>query len=127
MTTYKAADGHNIVLGSLIDLDPQPATVGIQSTRRVHSGSGSVLDEGKYIELKWNTLGTVAQYQAILTALGISSALTNEITIYVQDETFAWVRMNGTAVRPEQGRGVQRRMPFVYNITILVKDLVAAS
>jgi len=127
MTTYKVADGHDIALVSLNEITPQPASDGIKATRRIQSANGTVIDEGKFIELQFNIMNNVTAYQALLTAFGVNSALTNDVTVYVRNETFAWVRMNGTAVRPEVGNDVQWRRYFPRNITILVKNLEVAA
>lgn len=125
--TYKVADGHDVALVSLTDVSPQPASEGIKATRRTHAADGSVYDEAKYVELVFSIVGSVTGYQALLAQFGVQSALTNDVTVYVRDETFAWVRMNGTAVRPQPGEGVRWNNYFPRNITILVKDLEAAA
>lgn len=127
MTTYKVADGFNVALVSLNTIAPQPSTEGIKATRRTFAASGAVLDEGKYIEFEFGIVGTVTAYQALLDLFGVKTALTNDVTVYVRDEVFSWVRMNGTAVRPEPGKDVQWRSFFPRNITILVRNLAVAS
>lgn len=127
MTTYKVADGSDVALGSLSDVSPQPKSTGIQPTRRTYSADGSVYDEAKYVELQFSAIDSVTTYQSVLSQFGIQSALTNAVTVYVRDETFAWVRMNGTAVRPEPGRDVRWDNYFPRNVTILVKDLATAA
>jgi hypothetical protein len=79
------------------------------------------------VELVWNTLGTKAQYQTILTAFGLLSADSNDVTVYVRNDVYDFVRMNGKAIKPKPGAGVQWQRPFPRNITILVRDLEAAS
>ena len=127
MSTYKVADTHDVALVSLVDVDPQPTSEGIRVTRRNYGADGSVYDEGKYVELAFTVLGGVTQYQGLLNQFGVQSSLTNEVTVYVRDETFAWVRMNGIAVRPEIGRDVQWQRYFPRSITILVKNLEVAA
>jgi hypothetical protein len=110
MSTYRVATGHDVVLGSLTVLSPQPSgDAVIQTTRRTFSADGSVADQGRYIELNWSAY---------------TSAL---VTVYVRDEVFTWVRMNGTAIRPEPGRQVRwgevQSRPL--GISILVRDLDA--
>jgi hypothetical protein len=68
-----------------------------------------------------------AQYQAILTAFGLLSADSNDVTVYVRNDVYDFVRMNGKAIKPKPGAGVQWQRPFPRNITILVRDLEAAS
>lgn len=127
MSTYRVADGWNVALGSLNVVSPQPTSEGIKPTRRTFSANGEVFDEAKYVELQFNMLGSASSYQAVLNQFGIQSATTNEVTVYVRDETFAWVRMNGTAVRPEPGRDVRWSKFFPRDITILVRGLTAVS
>jgi len=127
MSSYKVADGHDVALESLNDADPQPRSDGIKATRRTYAADGSVFDEGCYVELEFGMVPSVSDYQTLLTQFGVQSALTNEVTVYVRDETFAWVRMNGTAVRPEPGRDVRWRDYFPRDIVILIKDLAAVS
>lgn len=126
MSDYRVADGHDMALGSLTVIAPQPTSIGIQATRRVQSANGGVLDQGKYIDLVWDVL-PLSVYQALLTTFGVRDALTNEVTVYVPDETGTYVRMNGLAVRPEAGRDVRRRDYFIRDLVILVRDLATAS
>jgi hypothetical protein len=126
MSTYRVADGHDVALVSLNVVDPQPKSEGIKSTRRTFAADGTVYDEGRYVELEFSMIPGVSEYQALLDAFGVKSALSNDVTVYVRDETFAWVRMNGTAVRPEPGRDV-RWTYFPRSVTILVRALEAVS
>ena len=126
MSTYRVADGHDVALVSLNVVDPQPKSEGIKATRRTFAADGTVYDEGKYVELEFGMVPGTTEYQTLLSAFGVQSSLTNEVTVYVRDETFAWVRMNGTAVRPEPGRDV-RWSYFPRSITVLVKDLEATA
>jgi hypothetical protein len=127
MTTYKVADGWNVALISLNELTPQPSSTGIQPTRRTHTASGDVYDDGEYVELDFDVLEDEAQYLTVLTAFGLNNALTNQVTVYVRDDTWAWVRKNGVAVRPEMGREARWNSFFPRNIEILVRDLETAS
>ena len=127
MSTYKVGDGHDIALESLTDVSPQPSSLGIQSTRRTYAASGAVYDEGSFVELNFGVIDTAVNYQLLLDQFGIEGELTNEVTVYVRSKIFTWVRMNGTAVQPEIGRDVRWDRFFPRNVTILIKDLVAAS
>lgn len=126
MSTYKVADGHDVALISLNEVVPQPKSEGIKATRRTFAADGTVYDEGRYVELEFGMVPSVTEYQTLLSAFGVQTALTNDVTVYVRDETYAWVRCNGTAVRPEPGRDV-RWAYFPRSVTLLVKDLEAAS
>ena len=126
MTTYRVADGHDVVLGSLTVLDPQPRTDGIQSTRRTFSGNGTPNDEGQFVVFDYSVVPSASDYQSILSDFGIQSATSNDVTVYVRDETFAWVRKNGKAIRPQPRVDVRWDF-FPRNVQILVRDLVDAS
>lgn len=125
--TYQVADGHDVALISLNPVIPQPTSEGIKATRRSYAASGGVYDEGRYVELEFSVLGSETSYQTLLSEFGVNTVLTNDVTVYVRDEKYTWVRMNGTAVRPEVGQDVQWRRYFPRNITILIKDLVESS
>lgn len=128
MSTYRvSATGHNIALVSLNVVSPQPHSEGIKPTRRTYGADGSVYDEGRYIELEFNFSEDPTTYVALLTAFGVNNNLTCDVTVYVPDERYAWVRMNGTARRPEVGRDVTRQNYFIRNITLLIVDLEASS
>lgn len=127
MSTYRVKDGWNEALEDLVVISPQPTSEGIRPTRRTFSANGDVYDEGLYVEHQFNVVESVSAYQSILNQFGVQSATTNEVTVYVRDATFTWVRMNGIAVRPEMGRDVRWSKFFPRNVTLLVKDLVASS
>lgn len=127
MTTYRVADGHDVALVNLNVLDPQPRSEGIKPTRRTFGGDGTPYDEGKYVELLYSVAASVTEYQAILTAFGVKNAGSNEVTVYVRDETFAWTRQNGLAIRPEPGQDVRWSNYFPRDVVILVRDLADAS
>ena len=131
MTSYRVKTGSDVVLGSLTVLDPQPDPGPlIQTTRRTSAADGSVTDQGRYIELPWSLYDTATTYQSLLTLFGLSASVSSAaVTVYVRDEYMAWVRMNGTAIRPEPGRGVRwgdvQSRPAA--VKILVRDLATAA
>lgn len=127
MSDYRAADGFNVALVSLTVLSPQPASPGLQYVRQEFSADGAPINEGPFVELVWSAVGTKAAYQTILTAFGLLSAYSNDVTVYIRDENFDYGRYNGKAVKPLPENGVQWRRPFPKNITILVRDLVPSS
>ena len=124
--TYRVADGHDVALVSLNVLDPQPRSEGIKPTRRTFGGDGTPYDEGKYVELLYSVVSSVTEYQAILDAFGVKSAGSNEVTVYIRDETFAWTRKNGLAIRPQPGQDVRWSF-FPRDVVILVRDLADTS
>jgi hypothetical protein len=128
MTTYRVSSaGHDEELDDLTVISPQPRSIGVQSTRRTYGVDGTVLDEGRYVEIEFSYSEDPTAYAALLTLFGVQNTLTNLVTVYVPDERYAWTRYNGTAVRPEIGRDVTRTNYFIRNITILIKDLEASA
>ncbi len=125
MSTYKIADGFNVALGSMTDINPQPRSDGIRIGRRVYTASGLVVDEALYIELMYDVL-TVAVYQNLLSQFGLSAAKYNNVTVYVPDDTYTFVRMNGTIIRPQPGSDVRRNI-FLRDVMFLVRNLEPAS
>lgn len=97
---YRAKTGINQTLVSLTKLSPQPASAGVKATRRVPLGDGSVLDQGLYVEWDYSVVEDAAQLLAILTPLGLHTAMFAAVTIYTRDDLYAYKRYNGVAVRP---------------------------
>lgn len=127
MSTYRVAAGHDVALVSLTVLDPQPRSTGIQVTRRSHGADGSVYDEGEYVELVWDFFEDAAAYQAMLATFNLDGDLAADVTVYVRDDQFNFVRKNGIAVRPELGRDGRWENYFLRDVTILVKHLEDAA
>jgi hypothetical protein len=119
---YSAGDGHNVPLDDLTELVPQPSSAGVKVTRRSHAPE-PLQDEFKYLELEWSALGSVTEFQSVLSQLGVLSAIENDVTVTAKDETLGWQRFNGTAVRPQMGSDVRHERYFIRNLVILVKYL----
>jgi hypothetical protein len=126
MSDYRVADGFNVAYVSLTVLTPQPFSPGLRYTRTSETPDGPI-HEGPYTEMIWNVLGSKTQYQSILTAFGLLSAESNDVTIYCRNENFYYARYNGKAIKPLPENGVEWRRPFPRNITILIRDLETAS
>lgn len=126
MSDYRVADGHNVALGSLTVLSPQPRSPGLQYTRIQYAADGTPILEGAFVNLIWGVIGSKSQYQDILSVFGLSTVTTNAVTVYIRNANFDYVRYNGTAVKPQVGEGVEWSY-FPRNLTILVRDLEASS
>jgi hypothetical protein len=127
MSDYRVADGFNIAYASMTVLSPQPSSAGIQATRQSFAADGTPINEGLFVEFVWNVLGTKSQFQSILSNFGLFNATNNLVTVYIRDDVFDYVRMNGRAIQPLPENGVQWRRPFIRNFTILVRDLEPVS
>lgn len=123
MSDYRVADGFNVALGSLTVLSPQPRSTGIQYTRRSYAADGTPINEGAFVELIWDILQDDAALQEILVTFGIYTATSNDVTVYVRNENFDYVRMNGRAIKPQIGEGLQWSKYFPRGLTILIRNL----
>lgn len=128
MSNYKVSTtGHNVALGSLVTLVPQPRSEGIKVARRTYAADGSVYGEGVYIELEWDVVEDPAMLDAIYAQFGLGVlASTNEVTILIPGITYLDTRFNGLATRPLIGVDLRRNQFFLRNLTILVKNLALA-
>lgn len=122
MSDYRIGIGHDLDLGDLTLLQPQPTSTGVQVTRRVVAANGMVHDQGLYVQLIWPVLEGDAEYRTILGYFGLNAAKVADVTIYARDERWLYRRYNGLAVQPELGTDARWRY-FPTNITILVRNL----
>lgn len=126
MSVYRVKTGLNQALVDLVAIDPQPRSPGIQTVQRNYAISGLVYEQASFVALEFDFLESPTEYQAVLTQFGLDAALTAEVTVYVRDFDFSWVRKNGLAVRPEVGKDVQWQNFFPRSIEIIVKHLTTA-
>jgi hypothetical protein len=126
---YMVAAGWNIALASLTKLSPQPASSGVKATDIQYLADGSIYRQGLYIELMYNSIFNsiiqftpviIYRYQAILTAYGLWTANSAQVTVYVPDDTLTYTRYNGVAVRPEANRSNY----FLRDTPILIRNLI---
>ena len=111
MSSYRVKTGHDVALGSLTVLSPQPDEEhagGIQYVSTDYGADGTPSQQGPYFVFEWQELSQ-SSYTTILGLFGVNSAgaAIADVTVYVRDETFEnWVRKNGKAIRPEPGKSV---------------------
>jgi hypothetical protein len=129
MTSYRAAEGTDVTLGSLTVLSPQPDEGhggGIQYEDVTRAADGTLIKQGPFFPFRWEQL-SAAQYVTITTAFGLNDSDFTNVTIYVRDVDLAtWVRMNGVAQRPFPGDTVTWDVR-PQDVTIMVTNLTAAS
>lgn len=124
---YKIAEGHDVALLSLTDIDPQPRSDGLKFGRVTPSAAGTITREASYIELVWSVVESPAAYQDLLEQFGLDSATTAAVTLYALNDLFQATRYNGTAVRPIIGASAAQRDYFIRDVVIIVKDLAVAA
>ncbi len=125
MSDYRVADGSDVALGSLTVLDPQPRSPGIQYARQTFAADGTPVNEGPFVLLIWSTISN-ANYDTIMSNFGLTSADSNDVTVYVRDENWDYVRKNGKAIKPRIGEERDWDI-FPRDMVILVRDLEDAS
>lgn len=123
MTTYRAATGSDIALVSLTTFAPQPRSMGLQYARRSVMPDGSIVEEGPFVELIWDAIVSASELTTILTPLGLHSATSAAVTVYIRTDLYAWARYNGRAVRPPASWNNY----FARGVTVIVRGLEVAS
>lgn len=130
MTSYRVAVNHDVVLGSLTVLSPQPDEQhggGIQYTRVTRAVNGTLTKDGPFFPFTWQEL-SATDYATIIGLFGVASADNANVTVYVRDVNLStWVRMNGIAQRPIPGDTVTWDSRRPQDVTIMVTDLEAAA
>lgn len=128
MSVYKVAGGHNIAEVSLATVSPQPRSEGgIQYTTRTYAANGSVYQEGPYIELTWDVFISDTVYRATLHQFGVRDNNRAMVTVMIPNGVRTWGRYNGYAVQPEAGKEMRYQGRRVKGVTLLVRDLEAAT
>lgn len=126
MTTYRVGIGHDIALGSLTVLSPQPRSPGLQPADRSYAADGSVYEQGAFVRLMWSHFATAADYVTVLTAFGLDDTYTSrKVTVYVRDAVYDWVRHNGVAIHPRIAVDGAWEKYFPRGFVIYVNDLEA--
>lgn len=122
---YAVAEGHDVALGSLVTIAPQPRCPGLQAADRSYAADGSVYEQGAFVRLIWDVFGTPTEYTDVLALFGLSdTVLRANVTVYVRNANFAWQRCNGVALHPRLGVDGEWRTYFARGFTIYVKELV---
>lgn len=120
-TTYKVATGLNNQAG-FVDIDPQPKTHGVQTTRRTFAAAGNMYEEGPFIEFLFNILPDEDAFNDVLAAFGLDGADSANVTIQARNQYYATQNYNGLAIRPQMKEDVEWSY-FPRNVVILVRNL----
>lgn len=122
--TYRVATNHDVALGSLTVLVPQPRCPGLQAAERSYAADGSVYEQGAFVRLIWDVFGTATEYTDVLALFGLSeTVLWREVTLYARNANYAWQRFNGVALHPRLGVDGEWSNYFPRGFTIYVKEL----
>ena len=122
--TYQIVDGYDNA-GTLADVDPQPKSGGLMYPERIAALDGTEFDDGLLYTDWVYTMLTAAQYDSLLTAFGLASAITNEVTVktITDDRTFA--NYNGMVVKPRMGKDVKYNRGFYHDARFRIKHMEA--
>lgn len=125
MSTYRIADGHNVALGSLTVLSPQPKGDPVAPVQRSYATSGTIHDQGKFVVWRWNVIKDESAFFALVTALGVSAADSDERTIYTRSERLIWTRYNATCILPQANADFRWEFPFLRGLEVTFIKLTA--
>lgn len=123
MPEYQIADGHNNAAG-FTSVTPQPKCPGMLPASLEPSISGHEAENGSPYTLWMYSVLTVAQFNALNTAFGVSrSARSNDVTVSTREDARTFGSYNGTIHYPEMGRDAKHEDSWYrdveYRITML--------
>lgn len=124
---YKVAEGLDIALVSLVAIDPQPRSIGLEYGRESQAASGAVIRESPFIRLLFDVIETQTQYEDLLEQFGLDALVSANVTVLIPGPLYSDVRMSGRAVRPVAGQTVNRQDYFIRDLQIIIKDLEPAA
>lgn len=104
---FSIADGHNIALGSLVAIDPQPEAQPVQFLSTSYGLSGVVHFQGGFCVWRWPVLESEDEYLSVLTQAGLHNADWNDVTIHTLNQRMQMVRMNARVTLPEPGQDMR--------------------
>lgn len=124
LDTYRVGVGHNLALGSLSVIFPQPRSNPAAPTDRKYSLTGKVYDHGEFMELYWDMLEYETEYTTMLLQFALTVNKSSNVTIYGRDSLFTFRRFNGVAQRPEGMQDVKRSNYFIRDVVVRITNLV---
>jgi hypothetical protein len=124
---FSIADTFNNTAGYAV-ITPQPFCPGILYPRRIIAVSGAEYNDGApYTYFQFKGSLTPAQYNTILTAFGLSTALSNDVTVALLVDALraTYIDYNGTIFKPVNGQDVRFELGRWWDATFKIKGLVA--
>lgn len=120
--------GHDIALVSLLPIYGSPRADPAAPTQREYSVTGKPADSGFYTCFHWDFVDSETDYSTIITSFGFAvDPDINDVTVYVRNHRFEWIRFNGSAIYPQMGQDVKYENFFIRNLSLYVVNLVEAS
>lgn len=125
--TYQIASGHDNA-GGLVTVTPQPASPGILYPRRIYAASGAVYEDGTpYTLWVYSDILTADQYDALLTAFGLTAAVSALVTVRTisgEDRT-TYTTYNARIVRPRNGDTAKYANGFWHDVVFVIREMEA--
>ena len=112
--SYQIAIGYNQA-ASLADVDPQPSSPGVQATRRYMALDGHAYNDGADTAAWVFTALSESEYSSLLTAFGLTSAVSAEVTVKTTKHDRSEANYNAIIIRPPRLRfeyGAYRNVEF---------------
>lgn len=124
---YRIAAGHDIALGSLTVLSPQPRGLPVRPTQRTFGLSRASYDLGEYCEWVFDYFVSSTAYSAMLTTMGLGSVNVADVTIYTRNARLVYQRLNATVTLPEMGQDGDWSSYYLRNVVFRFTNLQVAS
>lgn len=122
---YRIATGHDVALGSLTVLSPQPRGLPVRPTVRTHGLSRVAYDVAPYCEWIFDYFVSATTYNAMLTTMGLASVGYADVTIYTRGPRLTYIRYNATVTLPEMGRDGDWGNYYLRNVVFRFTELEA--
>jgi hypothetical protein len=115
-TDYRVAIGLDQAEIDTDPIVPEPNSEGVEWTRETPAADRTLYREGPFIVLRFDMIGTIEIYLALLQQFGIATATTANVTLKIPESpTYAYDFVNAIAQQPMHGRDVRR--------SILLRDV----
>lgn len=122
---YRIATGHDVVLGSLTVLSPQPTGRPIRPSERHYGLSRVPYDLGIYAEWVFDYFVSSTTYNTLLTTMGLNSLKYAAVTIYTRNERLTYARYNAVVTLPQMGADGDWSNYFLRNVVFRFTELEA--
>ena len=127
MSDYRIATGHDVVLGSLTVLSPQPRGLPVRPTLRTYGLSRTPYDNASYCEWVFDYFESSTTYGTMLTTMGLASVNVADVTIYTRGPRLTYIRYNAVVTLPEMGAQGDWSQYFLRNVVFRFTDLQVAA
>lgn len=122
MFIYKVGIGHNLLVGDLIAIVPQPRNGIVRSVRSY--GDENHSKRSLHCIFEWNVLPGSTIYKSLMQQFGIYDIEYRDITILALDENLEGASYNATAIQPEFGEDAEWNNFFLRETSVHCHSLL---